>query len=143
MSEMRTLRQLRCDFTFATVQLVVFVKKSGYELAYGEVKRSNEQAEINAIRTAGRQRVAQLVFAEFPVLAKAILDNGKANGIRGSLHELGLAVDFILYKDGRYLPNTEEYEFMGVYWRTLDPLAVWGGDFGDGGHFSFTFGGKK
>lgn len=121
----------------------MFARRSGYELAINEAKRSNEQAEINAIREAGRQKAAGLLYADFPVLAKAILDNGKANGIRGSLHEIGLAVDYNLYKDGAWLPNTEDHKQLGVFWRTLDPLAVWGGDFGDGGHYSFTFGGKK
>ncbi len=65
----------------------------------------------------------------------------------GSLHYVGLADDLYLYNaDGVYLTATEDYRAAGEYWKTLDPLARWGGDFRqtkDGNHFSFEWEGKR
>lgn len=64
----------------------------------------------------------------------------------GSLHYVGLAEDLYLYRDGVYLTATEDYRAAGEYWKTLDPLARWGGDFRqtkDGNHFSFEHEGKR
>lgn len=58
----------------------------------------------------------------------------------GSLHYLGLAVDLLLYKDGQYLSGHTNYIELGEYWKSIDPLNHWGGDFPtvDADHFSFA-----
>jgi hypothetical protein len=139
----RKLGKLQTDFTMCVAKLILKAAELGYELRLSECRRSNEQAEINAAGVDGRARIAELLFAEFPTLAKSILDNGRANGIRGSLHELGLAADFNLFKHGVYQTTTESHTVLGRYWETLDPLARWGGRFGDGNHYSFEFAGKR
>ena len=65
-----------------------------------------------------------------------------------SLHHLGLAQDVLLYRNGIYLTSTEQYLFLGAFWKSLGiqkklPLA-WGGDFknADGNHFSFAWQGR-
>lgn len=64
--------------------------------------------------------------------------------MRNSLHFAGLAVDLNAYRDAKYLTSTEDYRSMGDFWKTLHPLARWGGDFpGDGNHFSFEHEGRK
>ena len=55
-----------------------------------------------------------------------------------SCHRKRLAVDFNLFKDGKYLTETEDYLELGEYWESLHPYARWGGRFNDGNHFSFT-----
>ena len=63
----------------------------------------------------------------------------------GSLHYEGLARDIDLFKDGKYLPNTEDHRPFGEYWESLDSDCRWGGKFKgnpDGNHYSITFGGK-
>ena len=60
-----------------------------------------------------------------------------------SLHYLGLAADLNIYRDGVYLRETADYQFAGYFWHSLDEDCVWGGDFGDGNHFSISFGGRK
>lgn len=149
------LRQTQSEFLFTfCTKLVPYAWQQGFELTWGEAKRSDEQAEINAIGLIGRQRVISLVSILFPKLAEALKNNGKNGGIRGSLHELGLAVDTNLFKGGLYLPNSEDHHPLGTYWKTLHPLARWGGDFTkivngktspapDGNHYSFEWEGKK
>ena len=65
----------------------------------------------------------------------------------GSLHYSGCAGDPALYKDGKYMIKTEDYQALGQYWESLDPDCKWGGRWGDGNHFSFApkeiFGGRK
>ena len=51
-----------------------------------------------------------------------------------------LAVDLNLFRDGIFLTKTEDYKLLGEFWKTLDPLNRWGGDwsFGDGNHFEYA-----
>ena len=73
----------------------------------------------------------------------AIAPDGETH-MTGSLHFVGLAKDFAIYKDGEYLKTTEDYEFAGKFWKSLSPDFRWGGDFmlPDGNHFSCTYQGK-
>lgn len=141
---METLSQKQQRHTEYTAMLIMWAINNGYRVALGEAARSDEQAEINAIGPTGRSRVADLVRPFFPRLADCILNNGKANGIRYSVHQLGLAVDLKLFKDGVYLTRSEDYKPLGDYWKTLAPDCRWGGDFpGDGNHFSIEHNGIK
>ena len=65
--------------------------------------------------------------------------------MEGSLHFEGLAMDVDLFKDGVYLPRTEDHAKFGQFWKMLDKDCAWGGDFNppDGNHYSICFGGKK
>lgn len=60
-----------------------------------------------------------------------------------SNHKQRLAIDFNLFKDGVFLQQTEDHKVLGAYWKTLHPLARWGGDFRDGNHYSFEHNGIK
>ena len=60
-----------------------------------------------------------------------------------SAHRSRLAVDFNLFKDGKYLTQTDDHAELGEYWETLHPDARWGGRFNDGNHYSFEHGGVK
>lgn len=140
---MATLGQRQREYAWCVVQLLVKAHEMGYEYAFNEATRSDEQAEINAIKQAGRERVAELLFKEFPELAKKILNNGANNGVRASVHGLRLALDVLLFKDGVYLSRSEDYKPLGDIWKGMHPLARWGGDWGDGNHFSFEYGGVK
>lgn len=119
-----TLREQRCLFTLLTAKLILWAFEQGYELSYEEVKRSQAQANANA--TSGV-------------------------GISNSLHLLGLAVDFNLYVGGEWQTTSEAHSKVGAYWKSLHPLARWGGDFRDargkprpdGNHYSLEWGGVK
>lgn len=58
-----------------------------------------------------------------------------------STHRFRLAVDFNLFKEGKYLTKTEDHKELGEYWESLHPLARWGGRFKDGNHYSFEHNG--
>ena len=88
----------------------------GYEMTFGETWRSPQEA-------------ARLVKL--------------GQGIKNSLHTQRLAIDINLFKNGKYLTSTESYRFLGEWWQTLHPLCRWGGDFGDGNHFSLEHEGRK
>lgn len=79
--------------------------------------------------------------------SKAQADANAASGvgISNSLHLIHLAADLSLYFDGVYQTQSEAYKPLGTYWKSLNPLCCWGGDFTkpDGDHFSLTHNGVK
>ena len=52
--------------------------------------------------------------------------------------------DLILFRDGAPCWDSEDYRELGDFWKSLDPLCRWGGDFRnpDGGHFSIAHQGR-
>ncbi len=141
---MESLGQLRREFTSLTAKLLQHVEAAGFALAYNEAKRSNEQAAINALGEPGRLAVADAVDKlGFTSLSAALRDNGKNNGVLKSVHQLGLAVDFDLYKGDTYLAMTDDHKPFGLWWEQQHPLARWGGHWGDGNHYSFEYQGVK
>ena len=58
-----------------------------------------------------------------------------------SLHYKRLAVDFNLFKDGKYLTKTEDHLFIGEHWESMG--GSWGGRFNDGNHYSLEYEGMK
>jgi hypothetical protein len=139
------LVEMRTDFSLAASAICIKARELKCWAAINECKRSDEQAIINASGEYGRKAiVVALRVAGFGDLAAAISNNGAANGIRNSLHEQGLAMDVLLYdEDGGYLADGPEYRALGEWWEGRDRRACWGGRFGDPGHFSFGYQGKK
>jgi len=114
-----TLRQKQSRFASLVPRLIDFAIASGYEIVIGEVYRSPEEAK----------RLAALGL-----------------GSLKSLHISKLAIDLLLFKDGKYLTKTEDYAHVGLYWEELSNGTidtVWGGAFGDGNHFSIAHEGRK
>lgn len=64
-------------------------------------------------------------------------------GFADSLHGDRLAIDLNLFIDGEYQTTTAAHAPLGEYWKSLHELARWGGDFGDGNHYSFEYQGRK
>lgn len=105
-----TLGQKQRDFTYDVSQLIVRAYQIGYELTFGEAYRTPEQAALNA---------------------------AKGSGIANSLHTQRLAIDLNLFKDGKYLTDTEAHRPLGEFWESLRKENRWGGRFKkpDGNHY--------
>lgn len=58
-----------------------------------------------------------------------------------SLHRYRLAVDFNLFKDGKYQSTTEAHRPLGEYWESIG--GSWGGRFSDGNHYSLEHDGMR
>ncbi|NBN68387.1 M15 family peptidase, partial [Proteus sp. G2609] len=71
-----TLGEKQRKFTRMIADLIIFAYDNGYELTFSEAYRTPEQAQLNA---------------------------KSGSGIKNSLHTQRLAVDFNLFKDGKYL----------------------------------------
>jgi D-alanyl-D-alanine carboxypeptidase len=104
--------------------LVWVYQQPGYALAGGELQRKQAQALLNAAAGVG---------------------------IANSLHLRGLAIDLMLFIEGVYQTNSEAYRPLGEKWKSMHPLARWGGDFKDprgnpkpdGDHFSIEHEGVR
>lgn len=141
-----SLGDLQREFSRCLVQLETKILADGFEFTIGEGQRSPEQAAINALSLFDRARIRAALETKYPILAAAI-GASTSRGIRNSQHTRRLAQDLNLFKDGEFLTAIEAYAPFGVYWKTLHPLARWGGDFQgadrDGDHFSFEWQGVR
>lgn len=59
----------------------------------------------------------------------------KGYGEAKSFHKQRLAIDLNLFKDGVYLPYTEDHQPLGEWWESQG--GTWGGRFKDGNHYSW------
>ena len=115
---MSDLHNLQVLFARLVPRLIDQAFARGYEVTLGEVARTPEQAELNA---------------------------ELGSGTRNSLHIQRLAIDLNLFKLGALITDSEDYRFLGDFWKTCDPLCRWGGDFTsrpDGNHFSISYQGR-
>jgi len=69
----------------------------------------------------------------------------KGYGHSKSCHKLRLAIDLNLFKDNKYLTETEDHRPIGEWWENLHPLCRWGGRFKtpDGNHYSLEHEGMR
>lgn len=116
MSEL-TLRQKQSLLVKLVAELVTYATEKGYELTYGDAYRDPR------------------VFGP--------LGTTQGYGRASSNHKIRLAVDFNLFKDGKWLRNTEDHRELGEFWESLHPLCKWGGRFKDGNHYSLVHNGRR
>ncbi len=62
-------------------------------------------------------------------------------GHQRSLHQMRLAVDLNVFRDGEYLTDGKMFEDLGEFWEQLG--GSWGERFGDGNHFSLAHRGMR
>lgn len=110
-----TLGQKQRRFTRMIGLLIEYAYQQGYELTFGDAFRDE--------RVHGK------------------VGEKKGYSSANSLHKERLAVDFNLFRDGKYLDKTEDHLPLGEYWESLG--GAWGGRFGDGNHYSLAHGGRK
>jgi hypothetical protein len=61
----------------------------------------------------------------------------KTGHMKGSKHYSRLAIDLNLFKQGRWLTETEDHTELGEYWESIG--GIWGGRFkrADGNHYEW------
>lgn len=113
-----TLREQQSLFLSLIAQFITWAFANGWELTGKELLRTQLQADANAASGAG---------------------------IKHSLHLLGLALDMALFKGGINLTTHDDWRPLGEKWKSMHPLARWGGDFAspDSDHFSLEWEGIK
>lgn len=110
-----TLGQKQRKFTRMIADLILFAYEQGYELTFGDAFRD-------------------------PRVHGAVGEK-KSYSSANSLHKERLAIDLNLFKDGRFLSQSEDHRPLGEYWESLG--GSWGGRFEDGNHYSLEHGGRK
>ena len=103
------------QFTRMVGLLIEWAYRNGYELTFGDAYRD-------------------------PRLHGAVGEK-KGYGAPSSNHKVRLAVDFNLFRDGKFMTATEDHKPLGEYWESLG--GSWGGRFNDGNHYSLEHGGRK
>jgi len=58
-----------------------------------------------------------------------------------SNHYIKLAADINLFKDGKYLTETEDHKLFGKFWEEMG--GSWGGKYQDGNHYSIEHNGRS
>ncbi|MGL5529087.1 MAG: M15 family metallopeptidase [Plesiomonas shigelloides] len=110
-----TLGQKQRRFTRMLAELITFAYANGYELTVGDAYRDP--------RLHGDMGVK------------------KGYGHASSNHKQRLAIDFNLFKDGKFLTSTEDHRPLGEFWESIG--GSWGGRFNDGNHYSIEHNGVK
>lgn len=112
-----TLGAKQRRFTRMIALLIEYAYQQGYELTFGDAYRD-------------------------PRVHGAVGEK-KSYSSANSLHKERLAVDFNLFRDGKYLTRTEDHRPLGEYWESIG--GTWGGRFSspDGNHYSLEHGGRK
>lgn len=111
-------------FTRCLAKLIDYATSRGYELTL---------AEIGLVYHRKRRDAPGKTFED-------------GEHMRDSLHYSRLAADLNLFVGGEYITNSDHPAWvdLGSYWKGLDILAAWGGDFSrpDGNHVSIRWGGR-
>jgi len=112
-----TLGQKQRNFTRMLGLLIEYAYQNGYEMTVGDSYRDP--------RVHGH------------------VGEKKSYSSANSVHKERLAMDFNLFKEGKYLTDSKDYTQLGEYWESLG--GSWGGRFSspDGNHFSLEHGGRK
>lgn len=113
-----SLSKLQREFTKAHAELVSWAFANGFELTDGDAYRDPR--------------------------VHGALGERKGYGHSSSCHKLRLARDYNLFIGGDYQTSSEAHRPLGDKWKSLHPLARWGGDFKkpDGNHYSFEYNGN-
>lgn len=130
LSDKRSLLDLRIDFSKACATLLLEANSGAFGPGISLV--FDEGRIITPRKVAAPGRVGHVVAED-------------RLHMKGSLHHIGLAQDFNLYVDKKYVDSDHPvWHLMGERWKAMDPLAAWGGDFKarDFNHFSFRYGGR-
>lgn len=137
-------------FAVCLAHLITEAGVLGYAVRLRELQRTERQALWNATHCSvklpdGRGRCERIVDHASHFHADPFFHKFKPIGIKNSLHRESLAIDLYLSQKStrRMVWSRHHYELLGDYWESLHELCVWGGRFGDLGHFAVKHRGMK
>jgi len=102
-----SLRQHQESFLQDVSKLIVFIFSNGFSATGGELLRPDEMQKI-------------------------YYETGRSNIKSGGYHQIKLAIDLNIFKDGVYLDKKTDKPILkpiADFWCSLNPLNRWGGDF--------------
>ena len=105
---MSALSDKQRKFPLMVAKLLEWIYEQGYEVTFGDAFRDPRLHGEMGVRGG----------------------YGAAN----SCHKQKLAIDLNLFKNGNYLPGTEDHLEIGQRWESMG--GTWGGRFKDGNHYS-------
>lgn len=110
-----TLLQKQQEFVLMISQLIQFAYQNDYRLTVGDAYRDPRLHGAIGVKLG--------------------------YGHPKSSHKQRLAMDFNLFKNGKFLQETEDHRILGEYWESIG--GSWGGRFEDGNHYSLEWNGIK
>jgi len=122
-----SLRKRQSEFVQKVGLLIQKAYELGYELTFGDA-----YAWVNERGLGKLPFISSLEEDEYEELVSVVLGHSKK-----SFHPDRLAIDLNLFKDGKYLTETEDHRPLGEYWKSIG--GTWGGDFKrkDCNHYSW------
>ncbi len=103
-------------FTVYVGMLLVRANRLGIKLTHGAAWRNTERLKCPKCKT--RHSLQELLFF-----------NGRSKIKVGGKHAQRLAVDLIIWRNGKPCWNREAYRILGEYWEFIG-AGRWGGRFG-------------
>ena len=115
------LGEAQREFTICVAKLIIYSYEQGFELTLGDAYRDPRAFGATGVK--------------------------KGYGRSESNHKRRLAIDLNLFREEKYLADTESHKSLGEWWEALGaevglPL-VWGGRFSDGNHYSMDWHGHR
>ena len=116
--------------------------------------RTSTVSPVRRVTLNGAQHAFAIAFSQLLLYAQdlgytvSLGECYRTGGPKHSLHRQRLACDIQLFKNGRYLRNTEDYRYLGQWWikygRNAGSPLEWGGSYTryDGNHFSYGWQGR-
>ena len=142
-----SLLEKRIEFTNCVFRLGTFANSFGFKTILDQAMRTEREARWNAEHCAMQLADGRCEREHHHSLhgSEPHQHTFRPIGIINSTHRSGLAIDMYLIAYGKISNEPSVYALLGEYWKSLHPLARWGGDFmkEDLGHFSFEHNGRQ
>lgn len=111
-----------------------------YLKSIGQLAQSQKRYSLRKHRVTFSADVAKLIQFYINLGFEVAIDDVKAVRqcgvhMKGSQHEKGLAVDLLLYTNGKYLTRSSDHQQGGEFWQSLSSHNRWGGNYNDGNHY--------
>jgi hypothetical protein len=121
---------------------VVFVKEllslscAAYVVVTGREAMSRLLEQRMAFSTMVPELIRKALELGFRVTIGDVFRDARClYGSKSTRHRVGLAIDLNLFRDGKYLSDTEDHAALGEWWESVG--GIWGGRFEDGNHYEW------